>query len=231
MQPRKLHLRFFLPACIIASLFAMPSCQDRSRGASTKDPADDGTAATNLTRLQSQNASVRKQAADKLGELKAPAAVDSLIKALADRDKIVRYSAAEALGNIADSRAIEPLGKALYDNESLVRLEATKALAKFKDKKTLDFLIYATKGYDYQVKYAAAKGLFDIPDPKSVGPLIALLGDDIDADVIVASAEALGEIGSAQAVEPLRKLVENKNGSVRQAAGKAIAKIEKSSSR
>lgn len=210
------------------SLLAVPSCQDRSRGASTNDPADDGTTATNLIRLQSSNRNVRKQAVDKLGELKDPAAVEPLIKALQDSDKIVRYSAAEALGNFCDPRAIEPLGKALYDNDSLVRLDATKALGKYKDKKTLDYLIYATKGYDYQVKYAAAKGLFYIPDPKAVAPLIDLVKDKIDDEVIIAASEALGETGSSQAIEPLRSLSEHKNAAVRQAAGKAIAKIEKS---
>ncbi|MHC1588990.1 MAG: HEAT repeat domain-containing protein, partial [Methermicoccaceae archaeon] len=48
---------------------------------------------------------VRMTAAESLGEIKDPRAVDPLIRALRDEDSGVRWSAAAALGEIKDPRA------------------------------------------------------------------------------------------------------------------------------
>ena len=55
--------------------------------------------------------SVRWEAADALGELEDPVAINSLIQALEDRHWRVRSSAAVALGIIGDSEAVEVLIK------------------------------------------------------------------------------------------------------------------------
>jgi HEAT repeat protein len=70
----------------------------------------------------------REEAAEALGEIRDPRAVDPLIGALKDRDHEVREEAVEALGKIGDKRAVEPLNAVLGDPDPKVRRAAENAL-------------------------------------------------------------------------------------------------------
>ncbi len=76
--------------------------------------------------LDSERSVTRCQAAQILGELKNPRAVDPLIMKLGHFDNNTKIAAATALGNIGDKRAIQPLATAL-GRESLDTLEAIQA--------------------------------------------------------------------------------------------------------
>jgi twitching motility protein PilT len=73
---------------------------------------------------------LRISAADTLGRLRDPRAVEPLVAALADPD--VKWAAVEALGRIADLRSLPALGKMLADPAPDVRIEVMQALRKFK---------------------------------------------------------------------------------------------------
>lgn len=70
----------------------------------------------------------REEAAEALGDLRDPKAVEPLIAALKDRDAEVREGAAEALGKIGDRRAVEALTEALNDPRHDVRKKAERSL-------------------------------------------------------------------------------------------------------
>jgi twitching motility protein PilT len=72
---------------------------------------------------------IRIAAADTLGRLHDPRAVEPLIAALDDAD--VRWTAVEALGRIGDPRALNALGKMLADPQPNVRIEVLDALKGF----------------------------------------------------------------------------------------------------
>ena len=72
---------------------------------------------------------IRIAAADTLGRLHDPRAVEPLIAALDDAD--VRWTAVEALGRIGDPRALNALGKMLADPAPNVRIEVLDALKGF----------------------------------------------------------------------------------------------------
>lgn len=74
----------------------------------------------------------REEAAEALGEIRDPRAVDPLIAALNDRNPEVREEAAEALGKIGDPRAVEPLTGLLGDPRREVREKAEKALGRLR---------------------------------------------------------------------------------------------------
>jgi HEAT repeat protein len=63
-----------------------------------------------------------------LGKLGDRRAVEPLIAALNEKEKLVRQGAAEALGKLGDGRALEPLIAALADEEENVRKRASEAL-------------------------------------------------------------------------------------------------------
>ena len=63
-----------------------------------------------------------------LGASEDPAAVDGLVRALADTVPQLRESAAHMLGVLGDERAVEPLIAATRDPDHEVRLTAVWAL-------------------------------------------------------------------------------------------------------
>ena len=83
---------------------------------------------------------IRRDAAQTLGELKDPGAVEPLINALDDESEWVRWRAAQSLGNLEDERAVEPLIHALYDSNWRVRLAAVQSLGKLLSPKALPHL-------------------------------------------------------------------------------------------
>ncbi len=72
---------------------------------------------------------IRIAAADTLGRLKDPRAVEPLIESLADPE--VKWAAVEALGRVGDPRALNALGKMLADPGPDVRIEVLQALKHF----------------------------------------------------------------------------------------------------
>ena len=70
-----------------------------------------------LRRLEDDNEGIRWTAAESLGRLEDPAAVEFLIDTLWDDDPRVRLKAAWALGQIGDPRALRPLQQ-LYRMEN-----------------------------------------------------------------------------------------------------------------
>ncbi len=74
---------------------------------------------------------VREIAIESLRKIGEPA-VESLIKALKDKDTLIRSGAAKALGKIGDKRAVESLTEALKYGDIFVRSAAAEALEKIK---------------------------------------------------------------------------------------------------
>jgi HEAT repeat protein len=155
-----------------------------------------------VSQLKDPNPDIRLRAADGLGKLKDPKAVEPLIVALNDSKSNVADISARALGQIKDPRAVEPLIIALRDPRWDVRSEATKALGELKDGRAVEPLIAALHDTYVGVRLYAIESLNVFKDPRSVEPLLAALGDS--APVIRYQAvAALGQLHDARAVEPL----------------------------
>lgn len=105
-----------------------------------------------------------KQAADRwkyaieLGKF-GPAAVDHLVKALADEDKWVRYLAVDALASIKDRKAVDPLVKVLKDRDQDVRFAAADALGRLGDARAETGLKECMSTDNCYVKIAAEEAL------------------------------------------------------------------------
>ncbi len=86
-----------------------------------------------LALLSDENEGVRWKAAETLGRIRDPAAVEDLIATLWDDDERVRLKAVWALGQIKDPRAVAPLRR-LYrmENENVREIitEALEAIAR-----------------------------------------------------------------------------------------------------
>ena len=151
-----------------------------------------------LAALDDESSSVRRVAAEALGQLGDARAVGPLIAALEDRNSMVRGAAAEALDRLAwhpDGAEVAVaywLAKGEWQECVEIGADAVEPLA-------------ATLGNrDYWVREAAARAIGEIGDPRGVMPLVGRLSDQAEhLWVREVAAEALGEIGDPAAVEPL----------------------------
>ena len=179
---------------------------------------------------------MRKAAAQALGNIADPRAVEPLINTLKDEDLYVRKAAAQALGNTADPRAVEPLINTLKDEDLSVREAAAdalimlgepavKALGNIGDPLAVDLLIAFLEDDRWSVRKAAAEALGVIGDPQAVEPLIAALKDAVDFYETEAVAHALGTIGDPRAVESLITTLQGNSEHERQAAAEALGAI------
>jgi HEAT repeat protein len=178
--------------------------------------------------LDSKNDSVRFLGAFALmleGDAKY---VDSLEKALQDENSMIRYFSALSLAMIADSRAIDPLIKALEDNTSDMREMASIALG-FIGEPALDSLKQAAKMDNNDTRQAAVYAMAIIGKPAEIFLIESL--DDEDAQVKLAAVNALGLIGDAQAIEPLKQILNDNDSIVQLAASRAIERVDSSASK
>jgi HEAT repeat protein len=105
-------------------VYGTPDSENRSAGPEIPEqtppdtsPEQNGRLAHFIELLTDDNEGTRWKAAEVLGRMGDPAAVEALIDTLWDDDSRVRLKAAWALGQIGDQRALRPLQR-LYRMEN-----------------------------------------------------------------------------------------------------------------
>ncbi|MGI4787724.1 MAG: MFS transporter [Janthinobacterium lividum] len=134
----------------------------------------------------------RVQAAEQLGRLKTPLAVEELVRALDDVALPVREQAALALGEIRDPRATLSLVGKLTDSASGISGVAATALGKIGDKAALPALAAAAQLGPPARQLAAMEALGRMSD-SSVTEILSVLLRDPDLSVRTAAIRALAE--------------------------------------
>ncbi|NEP35890.1 HEAT repeat domain-containing protein [Moorena sp. SIO3B2] len=158
-----------------------------------------------LERLKDNYSTVRRRAADALGELgnSSDTVVKALLERLKDNDSAVRWRAADALGKLGNS------------SETLV-----------------NGLLELLEHDDSDVRRTAARALGNLGNSSDtvVNPLLALLQDN-DKDVRTMAADALGNLGnsSENIVNALLEWLEHDDSFVRITAAEALLKLGNSS--
>ena len=181
--------------------------------------------------------------------------IESLTRALNDKDSKVRGNAAKTLGRLDDKRAFELLLKALKDKDRFVRRDAAIALGHLKDERALVPLTNALKDENKNVRRQAANALGSLKDKRAVEPLSKLLKDkdkhvrveaassleimddkrgfeflinalkDEDSYARRYAADVLGNLKDKRAVEPLNKLLGDEDSSVRISVARALSEL------
>ena len=134
----------------------------------------------------------RVQAAEQLGRLKTPLAVEELVRALDDVALPVREQAALALGEIRDPRATLSLVGKLTDSASGISGAAATALGRIGDKAALPALAAAAQLGPPTRQLAAMEALGRMSDA-SVTEILSVLLRDPDQTVRTAAIRALAE--------------------------------------
>jgi len=105
------------------------------------------------------------RAAVALGKI-GGAAVEPLLKLLADRTQGHRDRAAMALGIAKDPRAVQPLIRALLEKEAPLRAAAAEALGGLKDRRAVEPLIGALGDPQDEVSRGAQSALEELTEQK-----------------------------------------------------------------
>lgn len=159
-----------------------------------------------VEKLNDPESSVRRSAAQELGQLQVEDAVEPLVASLSD-NKAVQEAVAEALMEIGGDRTVKALVPLLASPEVNVRNVAMELLQGL-GRKSVKHLIPLLKSEDHDIRKFAADSLGLIGDPESIEPLISTL-DDPNINVASAAAEALGFMQDPKAVESLIRVVES----------------------
>ncbi len=170
---------------------------------------------------------VRNAAAQALGNLGDPRAVEALMRALrSDSDAGVRAMAAWALGEIEDPRAVPALGEALRrDQDAHVREMAAWALGEIEDPQGVEPLRAALRDASPEVRVKAVWALGQIEDAAAV-PALAEALRDANPEIRQMAAWALGEIEDPSAVNALVGSLQDSDAEVRSTAAWAIGEIQ-----
>lgn len=153
--------------------------------------------------LEHSDEMIRRRAAEALGQLESPEALEPLIVALNDPIPNVRAEATYSLGKLGDSRAKDPLVTVLNDKDKLVRRAAAISLGKLRDHRAVAYLISLLNEEDEQAVFL----LGESGELVATSSLIGLLQSK-KYEVCAVAAEALGKLRSQEAVKPLIAAVE-----------------------
>jgi len=121
--------------------------------------------------------------------------------------------------------AVPALARALRDPDPSVAPVAALALDELGDTRGFEFLVEALRDKDWQRRVWSAEAMAYV-GPRAVGSLIRALNDDKPI-VRILTADALGQLGDARAVEPLKELLDDENEEVREVVKEAMKKIRR----
>lgn len=173
--------------------------------------------------LRRPEPATRSAAAEALGMLGEPAALDYLLPLIGDGESSVRLAVVRALGRIRHVRSAERLAIALEDQDQKVSGAAAGALEGLGELAVEPmFQLLTSPCADTRVRAIAVLGR--LRHKGAVNRLLRGLRDRV-AWVRIVSAQALGEIGEDKATTALLRALEDRDAVVRAMAAEAVGKL------
>jgi HEAT repeat protein len=120
-------------------------------------------------------------------------------------------------------QAVEPLIDVLADEEMWNRKAAAEHLGKLKDGKAVDYLIQSLSDKYWNVREASMRSLVKM-GRKAVEPLVSAMLTG-NKNVFESIAASLANIGDKRAIAPMEYVLKDRRQFVRQAAAKALEKM------
>jgi len=183
--------------------------------------------------IGSPDPSVAIEAMRRAGELKTAAAVAPLAKVLQQPNVLLRQTAAQTLAEIGSTGSMRLLETALNDDDRDVRIVAVKAIGVREHRAALPRVEAvvrgkSVKGADLTEKMAYFEAYGALARDAGIPPLDRLLnrrsfwGRRASPELRACAARALGIIGTADALESLRRATRDRDPMVRSAINRAM---------
>ncbi|HSH00354.1 MAG TPA: HEAT repeat domain-containing protein, partial [candidate division Zixibacteria bacterium] len=175
--------------------------------------------------LGAENIRTRNLAAEILVRI-GGSAVPALVGWIGHADHDVRKFVVDVLGLIGEGSAAEAVCGALWDENINVSCSAAEALGLLAEPSSCEALIAAAEKRA-EIRPQAIEALGRIKDPRAVEFLVGFLSS-ADPLLMYAAAEALGQIGSPQALKALSAVVNDTSVEVAEEAFKSALRISES---
>lgn len=178
---------------------------------------------------KSFNTRLRRAAADALGNIGDPQAIETLKWMLENEGKWIRWGVVSALARIGSPDAMDTVIRALRQHGMtyLRDKHVYRALVASQSPKALKLFLTAFKDENWQTRYKAADALLEIGEP-ATEPLIAALKDQ-NSDVRRKAAWVLGKLKAQKAEAALAEVLNDSQWMVRTEANVALMRIKKRS--
>ena len=187
-----------------------------------------GVIAHQVSRLQSPFPLGRRlRAAVALAELGDETSAPILIEHLGDREPEIRIQSARGLGRIRWTPAIDRIVRRFSIETPWVRMRFSDTLITFGDSATWPLLAYVRINHKHETDgpKLALRTLAQIEDREAVGPIIQILNESTNLEIQIAAIEALGELGSPQAIWALSDMFVSDRWELRAKAATAFGAI------
>jgi HEAT repeat protein len=199
---------------ILLSMLYVTGCRQDSPLAS-----QERTVSLLLELLRDETPEMRRTAAESLGKIGDPRAVESVLPLKHDPAAMVREASVVAVGRLkptATDGVVALLALALEDPDESVRQAAVVAIGEVEpDPRLLQPVVGLLRSSDPTIRRAVVRALLQIDSSRSVPALIAA-GRDADAEVRQGIVAALGEWGGVTASPWIRaRLAEDPSPGVR----------------
>lgn len=177
----------------------------------------------NLLR-ESDDAAFNKICIEALGRIGNPKSITDLSDYLYSGQRDLTITAIEALKNLGTPEAVERLAERMGTDTEFDRM-IIEAAGEIRDQKSLQLMSKMLLSHDTYLRNFCIDKLTEIGN-KSI-PLIVDNLSSKNSDLLIHTLNILGNIGDADAVQPIRKLLFNepKNANVRFAAYEALGKL------
>lgn len=169
---------------------------------------------------------VRFSAAVAIGDMGYRPAENAVKHMLQTPDENSRIAAAYAMGKLGSSRHFELVRKAIADNDQTVRANAAFLLAKIGDKNDLRLLYRALNDANSgdKVRFVVLDAIARLGDDRIFNRLWAIIFSAY-ADDRVAGIQAIGALGTAQAIDVLITKLDDDVLDVRLAAAEQLGSL------
>ena len=183
-------------------------------------------------------------AAQALGRIGDPAAVDALMASLLDEDEDVRVEAAQALGLIGDERAgAALLGNLVGDPCGDVKVNAAIALGQLRESEAIPLLRKLVRGRDesvvwddteifaggwddwLDVQIKAIETLAELGAAEAVPDILAAMNDELGQELSGPAVKALARLGE-RGIQALGACLEATDERMRRCAAESLAGID-----
>lgn len=179
-----------------------------------------------LPLLEDRDESIRESALRIAGYFGYPECFDAVLARTRDESEAVRRAAVESLPFFDDPRAVSALAQALERDTPAVRAGAASALGRIGTPEALDTLAKGLDDPDAWVRFATLRALGPIRDARFGPRLLDALRDDPAPQVRLAAIDAVGRMGTAEALDALEPLTRSADPDLADAAIRAIGHIE-----
>ncbi len=115
--------------------------------------------------------------------------------------------------------------RALQSPDVAARLHAVEKLATSTDVKAVQSLIETLSDEDEHVRACAAMGLGDVGDEDAIEPLVQLIQNESNHEILVAATSGLAKLDRKRAIETLMAALDHEESAVRQNAASAARKV------